>query len=573
MEDRLNKYSKNPIKNNKIESIDIQFDITELDLLCNYIISDNFNVKRADIINMRNVFALMNMSNYANDNERLGRIAFINKGIDARLNYDLSKRSMILAHINGGLGVNISDQFKEISNSEVEWINKTFSSILKDSIIYNDVDKGLSLFTKFKATDYANRGEIVKEIEEFVVSMNNKFRKVKAEKREDIMFSLREDNFKSAVQETYRQITSPSNKLLLGVQALNALTGGGLESGRVYTLLGLPGEGKSSTLLDMALEIKKYNKSYKCKDPTKKPCVVLLIMENGTKETIQRTFNMCVGKGMEEYTEQDAINVLRNNGMTLTDDDPIDVIIKFRPNLSEDTSYMYTLSEDLEDDGYEVICFLEDYLKRIRSVEGSFGGDLRMQLGAVVNEMKIFATLKDIPVVTASQLNRTATSSIDEARIKNKADLVRLIGRSNVGESNLILENSDWVGLIAPEYGKDRVKYLGIQMVKSRYYIPGDFYIAYIPYIQNTIKFVEDFYSPVPSHKITLKEEPMLNGMTQQGQGVINTIKEFTEVNDVKLPDNKNNLFVNASFAAFNNPIIPMRTMCTIVKKEICKIV
>ena len=196
---------------------------------------------------------------------------------------------------------------------------------------------------------------------------------------------------------------------------------------------------------------------------------------------------------------------------------------------------------------------MQDYLKRIRSVDGMFGGDLRLQLGAIVNEFKIFATLKGIPVITASQLNRDATAHIDEARVKNKADLVRLLGRSNVGESNLILENSDWIALIAPEYDRDGNKYLGIQRVKTRYYIPNNMHTAFIPYINGTIKFVEDFYSQVPVHKVTLRPE-MDNGVTGNNQGIINDIKEFTEVNDVKLPtDNGMNMFMNATaMVAYN---------------------
>ena len=153
MDNRLNKYSNNKPNNNKL---DIQFDITELDLLCNYIVSDNKSIRRSDIINIKNVFNMMNMENYFNDNERLSRIDFINKGIEARLNFNLSKKSLILSHINGGLGCNIESHFQEISDSEVNWVNNTISSILKDYIIYNDIDTALSLFTKFKSTDYGN---------------------------------------------------------------------------------------------------------------------------------------------------------------------------------------------------------------------------------------------------------------------------------------------------------------------------------------------------------------------------------------------------------------------------------
>ena len=488
---------------------------------------------------------------------------------------------MIFSHICGGFGSTIQNTFKQLNNSEVEWVNSTVSEIMHYSIIYNDVDEGLALLTKFKSTDYINRGSIVSEIENWINHMQVKFRRSRANNAEDLTFSLTGENYVQAMQETYRQVTSPSNRLLFGSQALNALTGGGVEATRVYTLLGLPGEGKSSTLVDMAIELKKYNKNYICSDPTKRPCVVLLVMENSIKETVQRVFSMCVGKDMASFTEEGAIDALRTEGnLTVSGNDPIDLIIKYKPNLSEDTSYLYTLCEDLEDEGYETICFLQDYIKRIRSVEGSFGGDLRLQLGAVINEFKVFATLKNIPVITASQLNRTATAAIDEAKIKNKADLVRLIGRSNVGESNLILENSDWIALIAPEFDKEGNKYLGIQRVKSRYYIPGDFFCAYLPYIKDTIKFVEDFYSPVPVHKVTMKDEVQLNNGVNSGQGIVNEISEFTEFNDIKLPSSENNMFANANFVALdinraryyymNSAYMTPRNnveMCTIVSK------
>lgn len=572
MENRRQRYSPgSPIKNQNFV-IDVKFDITELDLMCAYIVSENRNIRRGNIINMRNLLLTMNMDNYNGDQERLSRIDFIIKGIDARLTHNLTNKNMILSQIAGGLGGERIIDFPELNNNEVQWVNNTVSETLKYSIIYNDIDQGLALLTKFKATDYIYRGEIVKEIEKWITSMQVKFRRSRADTAEDITFSLNKDTYIEAMTDTYHQLSSPSNRLQFGVQALNALTGGGVEAGRVYTILGLPGEGKSSTLLDMAIQIKRYNKNYKCADPTKRPCVVLLVMENGVKESVERLFSMCVGSGMLNYTLEDAIDILKNQGnLRLNTDDPIDIIIKFKPNLSVDTSYLYTLAEDLEDEGYEVICVLQDYMKRIRSVDGMFNGDLRLQLGAVVNEFKTFATLKNIPVITASQLNRTATNSVDEARIKNKVDLVRLIGRSNVGESNLILENSDWIALIAPEYDKDGNKHLGIQRVKSRYYINNDLHTCYLPYVGKTIKFVEDIFSPIPVHKITMRDPIELNGINS-GSGTVGKIVEF---NDVKLPsDNVENMFANASgFASRNLQYFNKFEFINYGKREMCKII
>ena len=75
MESRRNKY-KNPIKNKDLK-IDVNFDISTLDLMCSYIVSNNQNIRRGNIINMRNLFLIIDMNNYANDTERLSRIDFM----------------------------------------------------------------------------------------------------------------------------------------------------------------------------------------------------------------------------------------------------------------------------------------------------------------------------------------------------------------------------------------------------------------------------------------------------------------------------------------------------------------
>ena len=142
MESRRDKYTGGKIIKNKDLVIDVNFDITTLDLMCSYIVSGNKNIRRANIINLRNLFLIMNMNNYNNDIERLNRIDFINKGIDARLNYNLTDRNMILTHIAGGVGMSneVAESFKEISNDELNWINETVSETLKYSIIYNDIE-------------------------------------------------------------------------------------------------------------------------------------------------------------------------------------------------------------------------------------------------------------------------------------------------------------------------------------------------------------------------------------------------------------------------------------------------
>jgi hypothetical protein len=193
-------YSKSKIKNNDLK-IDVKFDINELDLLARYVVSDNKAINRGSMINMRNLFGIIDLSSY--DSDRKDKIDYILKGIDARLTYNLTSGDMVRRQINGGFGTNNIDKPKDLNNSEVEWISNTVSAILKDSVIYNDIDKGLELFTKFKATDYKDRRPIVREIEEFIINLNNKFRRAKVADANEIVFSLLGERFVQSMLATY----------------------------------------------------------------------------------------------------------------------------------------------------------------------------------------------------------------------------------------------------------------------------------------------------------------------------------------------------------------------------------
>ena len=286
------------------------------------------------------------------------------------------------------------------------------------------------------------------------------------------------------------------------------------------------------TLLNIAYMIKKYNKNIKTKDPTKRPCVVVLTMENRITETISRLFNMSIrnNRKMAEFTVEDVMKQMRDEGkLVINDKDPIDIVIKFKPAKSVDTSYLYELTEDLEDMGLECICFIQDYIGRIRSTERN--SDTRLEYGAIVDEFKIFASIKQIPVVTASQLNRDASKHIDDGRKQNKTDLVRMLGRSNISESILILNNTDGAFVLAPEKDKQGNQWIGIQRIKKRFDASDQDYF-YIPCYPNTLTMVED-YGTIPVSRTTMKD----NTMTEYENNMVskystNPIRNITDFED-----------------------------------------
>lgn len=535
MFNRNEKYNKVYKNHNKIS---INLDIVALQLFCDYIVSDNTSIHKSNIINMNNLIKNLDMSIYENDIERLNKINFIKKGIDARLNYNLHKKNLILMHINGGILIDddIVNNIEEINNDEIAWVNKIVADAINFGFIYSEVDKLENLCTKFKATDYVSKMNILKEFKDTVFDIQNKFRQSDFNASSELYFSLEDQQFEECITTVYNKVTSPSNTLITGLVGINELLGGGFQSDKVYAFFGLPSEGKSITLLDMALQIKKYNPGYVCKDPTKKPCVVYFTLENTLEETIVRLCEMVgVHGSLGDYKLDELIFKLKTEGeLFVSAASPIDLIIKYKPGMSVDTSYLYAMTDELEDRGYEVIAIILDYIKRIKSSLDN--SDNRIWLGNVINELKVYASVKQSIIITASQLNRDATQHIDESRKANKNDLVRMLGRSQIGESMLILENLDGAFIIAPEWTPDGQKYLGIQRIKKRYKA-SDMAYLYYPY-QGEIKLLEDFNALAPVYKVSMKDAPPQNF---NGLSRINEVREYEEVKFRR--DGEDNIF------------------------------
>lgn len=526
-------YSKGPK-----QTLPIKFDLSTLDLLCNYTISENRNIRRVQYIQLRNLISLLDMDKY-NEPEKKKRIFFIKRALEARIDKNLQDKSLILTYVNGGLLDDMLldiNTLKPLSNSDIDWVNESVSNALKFSFIFERKDYFLDLWTRFDASDYASIGQITEEIEKSTAEMNTLFRKAKVTNNSDRTFCLNPDEMESAITDAFNEVTSSYRKLVTGMQGFNQLIGGGFENTRVYLLLGLTGAGKSMTLLNIVYQLKKYNKGYVCKDPTKRPCIVILTMENTVTETIQRLFQISTGEDFtKQSSPQEALNKLRNEGeLYLTDESPIDIIIKYKANKSEDTNYLYTLVEDLEDEGYETIALVLDHAKRIRSVERN--SDVRLELGDVINELKTFAMSKDIPVITNSHLNRDAARTIDESASKSKADLTRMLGKSNIGESMLMLDNVDFAAIVNPEYDRDNNKWMVCREIKTRVQIMREY--VCLPFdVNNSIRLIEDYYSPIPVFRETMYEDPVFNKTT----GVNST----SEPNNIPYMQPKNERFID----------------------------
>ena len=335
------------------------------------------------------------------------------------------------------------------------------------------------------------------------------------------------DSVREAVNSTLDSLRTSNNIFKTGIKRLNTLLSPGYMNGRIYLYLGLPASGKSLMLLKTALDIRKYNTDFKPKTPGMKPCVLYVTMENTFTETIERIWNMSFDEPIINYSEEEALEKIcgelgittlaatkaanleeteeKGGGLSelLNDESKphesnIEIVIQYYPYRSINTDDLFTIIEDLRDENLEVCALVFDYLKRIEPSIPT-PDNVKTELARIINEIKALAVIKDIPVITAHQMNRAAAATVDAAVRQGKGDVNKLVGRENVGDAWELAETGDWVAVLNTEYrpGTDE-KYITINVVKRRRIDSADNEFAKYTYLahpfakNNGLRLIDD---------------------------------------------------------------------------------
>lgn len=337
-----------------------------------------------------------------------------------------------------------SEEYDTYDSNKLNFITEYIESKLNYIEIYKKIEPLQNSITNLKSDIGKSTIECINDLDYIISDL---FHNMKKNKTDNNINSTEFDsnnieNAEEILDQTLNEFKNPKNKLLTPWQNFNNMIGGGLEKGRCYLLCGLPKQFKSGTLLNIALGVCRFNKGYKLKDPTKKPVVYYFTQENTVKETLQRLLAYCGINQLDNLSGSDALKLINDFIMR---DTGIGFKFKYKPNKSVNTSYLYELVDKAAEEGDEVILMIQDYTKRIRSMVNY--PDLRIELGEVVNDFTVFAKEYDIPIISAAQLNREAFRIMEMMNEKNIHDIGKKLNASHIGESALLLENTD-VGII-----------------------------------------------------------------------------------------------------------------------------
>lgn len=504
-------------KKSSIGKIRLVLSIDMLNIILAYCISEDESITRGNITNVRKLWDMIDDDVFDRDYESQARFKFIKRVLKHKLDGYIENPTILLNAARSSKYEDVEDEIIadakniKLRLSEIKFITKFVSDKLTYSFLYSHKDIIMNMFMKLESGEFETFSEIKDVLKRNLSSLLGDIRRAEMLQDQNDVFSLVEDLFNSSVTKTVKKIQSPTRSLYTGVQYLNEMLGGnGFESGRLYMFLGLSGGFKSGTLLNMGYQLKMFNFNYKAKDEVKRPTVLYVTQENSVLETIDRLFSLACGRDtkdrMKNYTPEEAINKFRKEGkMVLTLENNIDIMFMYKAPGTIDTQDLYSIIDEVEEDGAEVICLIHDYIKKLRSVRPN--RELRIELGNISDELKALAIEKDIPVISASQLNRESARTIDAAVESNQADLARMLGSSNVGESWNMIENSDLVVIVNRErlVSENRL-YLTFKRVKLRN--GPDDTIDYFnhPFKQNEFALETDLYLDKPLSRKYLSE-------------------------------------------------------------------
>lgn len=476
-------YDPRSTGNTKILYLNLTID--ELDTFCQYVSNfDSEYITNASLINVKTMFDMLDRQPYRINDSMKARLEFIDLALEARLDLNLNQQNLLIKHIER----NCDKNFKEIIQEEI--IKELLKNRLTDyickyinTVVYENLLEGYSLsyskklmtlFDKQASGKYKRLKDYSTDFKSLVSEMDNDIRRAEEFTREGNGFDLSKDNIKTNINKYLNKLKAPNNKLKTGLQYLNRMLNGGFESGRSYLFMGITGVGKSIILLSVALWIKRYNKLPPIDGM--QYAVLFISQENSESETFERIFNMNVSsKDIREFTSDEIEKGLESSGILFdeedTSTDKIGFIFKYYSDKEIGVSDIDNLISDYERKNIKIIAVIQDYIEKLQPKPNHKSNELRTTLGYIATEMSELAKARNIPFISAAQLNRTASSIVDNAIVNNKTNTIKLLGKQFLSESWDMMKNIDAAIVINREtsYQDDKEKqYLGFKLEKFR---------------------------------------------------------------------------------------------------------
>lgn len=431
------------------------FDVDTLNTLIRYAMCTN--IGKGNLANLVRLVDALDLKKYTYSPDITARLKLLSYVAKARSTYGMREPEVIRAFITN----TYSDgkellteceplQLDTLNYTECNAITTVVNERLQYLYIFQYKDKIIDTLNKFSRGGWVSYYETVNEVKNALQELLTNISIANVTNSGVIRrLNMCADNYADLVDTIVRKAKMPTAVLQTGIRQLNAILSPGFQAGRLYLILGLTGRFKSGTLLNITDQICKFNPQIRPVEDGMRKTVLFISNENTIEETYARLIDMYSGvdDDIVRMSPEEAMQVLKENGhYRFSDTEGITIEFRYYRNMEINTGDIYTIINELHDEGFEAIALVLDYIARIGSVSNA--QEERFRLANVAKELKGIATYYSIPVITAQQVNREGNGIIDAAMRDDKADLAKFLGTTAVSESYGLIFEADWVALV-----------------------------------------------------------------------------------------------------------------------------
>ena len=250
------------------------------------------------------------------------------------------------------------------------------------------------------------------------------------------------------------------NKIPSGFNYLDdKILDGGFDQTRLYTFAGNSGSGKSTILINMALNAATYNQYIGDLD-VKLKIFLYITLENDIEESFERLY--CSRYDVSSIQFRRSISINKEDVSKRIDNDlnrfNSKLILKHFAAGTLTVPRLDALIKNLEEENggstkCKVAAIYVDYLDLLKA--DSSTKDLRLQLNETTQNLKEVARRFRLPVITATQLNRESYTA-KSAHTLNASMIAESIGKIFVTDFAGLLVKSEDDGIVFFRVGKNR---------------------------------------------------------------------------------------------------------------------
>lgn len=382
--------------------------------------------------------------------------------------YDKVRDQLIIPQINVAKD--------ELPEDDLEYITNSLDQNLKFSYILDVKDNLIELTNDIETSSYTDFPNLLNQYRDLITGIMNFFRRTDSSSMTNEIVHTGDPTFLDILYDTYEAIRNPASALQTGWQALNSALGprGGFQNKNLYCLHANTNSFKSAMLLHISRMIKEYNASRvidEFKRTGKIPTILHISMENDNDEDNERLYKTVVKKDLGKCTSREELNQSWEHNFGNTngeEENPIDISFLHVDARSLSVDEIDIIIENLEEEGYRVIACVVDYLGLIKPRLEDMGKDNRLQLKNIADDLLSLAKNRDIPVITAHQINRSGGAVLTNLKNQGGVNAISQMTNEFIGESYGIEQAVSWSAFIDIEiHGEDR--WLMFKRNKSRY--------------------------------------------------------------------------------------------------------